>query len=97
MYLAPGAHFVQAEILLDSLNISRITPFQVTEFPLIGLMSGDSLTYADVIDSLGWIVFFFLILLFLWLFLFIREFALYLQGDGEVTEYDLERAGFIRK
>jgi hypothetical protein len=46
---------------------------------------------------LGWIVFFFLILLFLWLFLFIREFALYLQGDGEVTEYDLERAGFIRK
>lgn len=97
MYLAPGAHFVQAEILLDSLNISRIAPFQVTEFPLIGLMSGESLTYADVIDSLGWIVFFFLLLLFLWLFLFIREFALYLQGDGEVTEYDLERAGFIRK
>lgn len=97
MYLAPGAHFVQAEILLDSLNISRVAPFQVTEFPLIGLMSGESLTYADVIDSLGWIVFFFLLLLFLWLFLFIREFALYLQGDGEVTEYDLERAGFIRK
>lgn len=97
MYMAPGAHFVQAEVLLDTLNVSRLAPFMVNEFPLIGLASGGSLTYADVIDSLGWIVFFFLLLLFLWLFLFIREFALYLQGDGEVTEFDLERAGFIRK
>lgn len=97
MYMAPGAHFVQAEVLLDTLNVSRLAPFMVNEFPLIGLASGGSLTYADVIDSLGWVVFFFLLLLFLWLFLFIREFALYLQGDGEVTEYDLERAGFIRK
>ena len=97
MYFHAGAFSLQAEILLDDLNISRLTPFTIQELPLIRLSSGDTVSYADLIRHLGWITFAFFILFLIWLSLFIREFALYLQGDREVTEYDLKRAGFIRK
>lgn len=97
MYFLPGKHVLQAEIMLDTLNISRTTPFDVIAFPLIQLSSGDTISYADIVRNLGWITFAFLMFWFFWLLLFIREFALFLQGDGKVTEYDLKRAGLIRK
>ncbi len=96
-YLKADRYVIQAEILLDTLSVSRQTAFTVRELPLIRLSSGDVISYADVVRNLGWIVFISMLLFFLWSYLLIREFALYLQGDGEVTEYDLERAGYIRK
>lgn len=96
LYMLPGKYFLEAEVLLDNLSVSRKTSFVVQELPLIELSSGAAISYADIIRHLGWIVFFSLLLFFLWLALFIREFALYLQGDGEVTEYDLKKAGYFR-
>ncbi len=96
-YMLPGNYFLQVELLFDDMNISRMIPFSVQELPLIQLSSGEAVTYADVIRNLGWIVFFFLFLFLFWCFLFIREFALSLRRDKEVTEYDLKKAGFIRK
>jgi len=97
LYIASGKYSLQAEVLLDTTSISRRATFMVQELPLIRLSSGESIAYADIIRQLGWIVFFVLILFFLWLAMFIREFALYMQGDREVTEYDLKRAGYFRK
>ncbi len=96
MYTHPGKYFVQAEILLDTLNVSRRTYFSIQELPLIRLSSGANISYADIVRNLGWIVFAGIILFFLWFYLFIREFALYLKGDQAVTEYDLKKAGFFR-
>lgn len=97
LYVSPGEYFVQAEALLDTLSVSRKASFSVQELPLIRLSSGATLSYADIIRQLGWVVLLSLILFFIWLALFIREFGLYLQGDGEVTEYDLKKAGYIRR
>lgn len=97
LYVASGKYFLQAEILLDTISISRQTTFIVQELPLIRLSSGETISYADIVRQLGWIVFLIGILFFLWLAMFIREFAMYIQGDGKVTEYDLNRAGYFRK
>lgn len=96
-YVAPGRYLFQAEVLIDDMNISQSFPVFIKELPLIQLSSGASLSYADIVRNLGWVSFFFLLALLLWILLFIREFALYLQGDREVTEYDLKQAGYIRK
>jgi hypothetical protein len=97
LYVFSGKYTVTAEILLDSLSVSRRASFTVRELPLIQLSGGGMISYADIIQQLGWIVFLAFLFLFLWLYLFIREYALFLQGDGEVTEYDLNRAGYFRK
>lgn len=97
LYVFSGKYTVTAEILLDNLSVSRHASFMVRELPLIQLSGGGMISYADIVQQLGWIVFLAFLLLFLWLYLFIREYALYLQGDGEVTEYDLNQAGYFRK
>lgn len=96
-YMLPGNYFLQVELLFDDMDISRMIPFSVRELPLIRLSSGEVITYADVAHNLGWLVFFLLFLFFSWSSLLIREFVLFLQGDRTVTEYDLKKAGFIRK
>lgn len=96
-HVAPGEYLFRAEILLDDRNVSQTFPVSVRELPLIQLSSGETISYADIVRNLGWLSFFFLLALLLWMLLFIREFALYLQGDREVTEYDLKKAGYIRR
>lgn len=97
LYMLSGKYHIQAEIFLDTLDISREASFSVRELPLIRLSSGGAISYADIIRQLGWMIFLLSLLLFLYFFMFIREFALYLRGDGEITEYDLNRAGYFRK
>lgn len=97
LYLQPGEYTAQAEILFDGLDVSRLASFSVRALPLIELSSGATISYADIVRNLGWVTFLFLTFFFLWIFLFIREFRLYLQGDREITEYDLGRAGYFRK
>lgn len=95
-YMVPKNYFIQAELLLDEMSVSRIAPFSVIELPLMHFVSGITVSYQDVIHYLGWIVFVFVFVLLFWAYLFIREYMLYLQGDGEVTEYDLMKAGYFR-
>lgn len=97
LYMMPGKYFVQAEIIFDGTSVSRTAPFLVKELPLIKLSSGATISYADVIRNLGWTVFSFLSAAFSWLFLFIREFGLYLRGSAGVTIRDLRKAGYVRK
>ncbi|MBP9728192.1 MAG: hypothetical protein KBD27_02315 [Candidatus Moranbacteria bacterium] len=97
LYVLPGVYTVQTEVLLNTLSIGRSASFSVQALPLIQLSSGATWSYADIVRQLGWVVLFSLMLFFLWLALFIREFGLYLQGDGEVTEYDLKKAGYFRR
>jgi hypothetical protein len=96
-YMLPGDYFLQVELLFDDMNISRMIPFSVQELPLIQLASGKAISYADVVHNLGWVAFLLLFSFLSWSFLLIREFALFLRGSKAVTEYDLKKAGFIRK
>ena len=89
--------FLRIELFFDELSVSQLLPVLVKELPLIQLSSGGAISYADIIRNIGWIVFVFLLLFLVWLLLFIREFALYLRSDRVVSEYDLKKAGFIRR
>lgn len=96
-YMAAGQYFLQVELLFDDMNISRMIPFSVKELPLVKLSSGETVTYADIVKRLGWVAFLGIFVFFFWSFLLLREFAFFLKGNREVTQYDLKKAGFIRK
>ena len=58
---------------------------------------GTIITYAEIVRNLGWISLLLSVLLLLWLFLFIREYELYLHALRRITEQQLEKAGFFSK
>lgn len=96
-YVRAGEYFLRIELFFDELSVSQLLPVFVKELPLIQLSSGGAISYADIIRNIGWIAFVFFLLFLVWLLLFIREFALYLRSDRVVSEYDLKKAGFIRR
>lgn len=96
-YMLPGDYFLQVELLFDDMNISRMISFSIQELPLIQLASGKAISYADVVHNLGWVASLLLFSFLSWSFLLIRELALLIRGSKGVTEYDLKKAGFIRK
>jgi hypothetical protein len=69
----------------------------VKELPLIKLGGEKYITYAGIISNLGWITLVLFILLLLWLFMFIREYWMYLHALRYITEQQLEKAGFLTK
>jgi hypothetical protein len=97
LYMAMGEYSLRAEMLLDKINISRTDIFYVKELPLIKLGGEKYITYAGIIRNLGWIALALPILLLLWLFMFIREYWMYLHALRHITEQQLEKAGFLTK
>ena len=97
-YTSSGKYSLQAEILLDRMNVSRMVGLFVAEAPLFDLGSnGTVITYAQVTRNLGWIVIVLLISLLLWSFMFIREYGMYLQAIRHIAGERLRKAGFITK
>ncbi|MCX6761753.1 MAG: hypothetical protein NTY33_02810 [Candidatus Moranbacteria bacterium] len=97
-YTSSGKYSLQAEILPDRMNVSRMVGLSIEEAPLFDLgSSGTVITYAQVARNLGWVVIVLLISLLLWLFMFIREYGMYLQAIRHITEQHLRKAGFITK
>lgn len=97
LYVAPGNYVVRVEVVLDDLNISRTVPFTVRETPLIQLSSGRSISYADIVRNLGWIVLIAVFGVFSWVSFLFREILLSFKGTGAVMARELLKAGFIRK
>lgn len=97
LYVAPGQYFVRAEILVGGANISRTAPFSVTALPFISIGGLEVITYDEAMRGLGWSIILLMTFFLFWIFLFLREFFLYLQGDGHITEWDLKRAGYFDK
>ncbi len=96
-YVVAGTYSVRAEMLFDGLNVSRSNTFLVTEVPLISLGGGVFITYADIIRNLGWITLTLCVLLLLGLFIFMREYGVYLSALRHITEQQLKKAGFLTK
>jgi hypothetical protein len=69
----------------------------VAALPILQLGGGTTITYAELMRNLGWVTFFLIIFLLLWLLMFIREYKLYLQAVRHIAEQQLERAGFFSK
>ncbi len=97
MYIAAGQYIVRTEVLFDNVNVSREDSVLITELPLIRLGGEASITYAEIMRNLGWITLILLVLLLLWLFMFIREYWMYLQALRHITERQFIKAGFLAK
>lgn len=95
--IASGRYFVQTDVSLDKMNVSRIESFTVLDVPLLDLGGGTVITYAEIVRNLGWIALILFALLSLWLFLFMREYGMYLQALRHIAERQLMNAGFITK
>lgn len=97
LYAQPGSYSVQIEILSDEANVSRIQSFSVIDLPLLSLGGEAFITYAEIVHNIGWIVLTLLVFLLLWLFLFMREYGLYLHALRHITEQHLMNAGLMTR
>lgn len=97
LYTTLGKYSLRAEILLDQANISRMVSLSIVALPLFDLGGGTLITYAGVTRNLGWISLTLLVSLLLWLFMFIREYGMYLHALRHITEKHLGRSGFVPK
>lgn len=94
-YLKPGAYQLQVEIVTDKHSSSKRINLNVLSSPAINLGGGFTVTYPELLSQLGTISLWFLLLLLIWLFLFSREYWLYLHALRHITEKNLEKIGLI--
>jgi hypothetical protein len=94
-YLKPGAYQLQVEIVTENYSYSKRINLNVTSSPAINLGGGFAVTYPELLSQLGTISLWLLLLLLIWLFLFSREYWLYLHALRHITEKNLQKLGLI--
>lgn len=94
-YVSPGSYRLKVDLINDQFSISKEVSFKVVASPAIYLGGGIMVTYPQLLSSLGTISLWLLILLLIWLFLFSREYWLYLHALRNVTENNLAKLGLI--
>lgn len=96
-YFKGGQYRIMVEILVDRYDVSRERAFAVAPLPILSPGGGFIIMYAEFLSRIGVIAFILLLLLLLWLFVFSREYMLYLRSFRHITERHLARAGFFGK
>lgn len=94
-YFKGGEYRIVAEILVDRFDVSRERVFAVVPLPILSPGGGFVIMYAEFLSRIGAIAFLLLFLLLLWVFVFSREYMLYLRAFRHITERNLARAGFF--
>ncbi|MBI2439169.1 MAG: hypothetical protein HYV45_01005 [Candidatus Moranbacteria bacterium] len=97
LYVASGAYSLQAEIMLDDIIVSRMNGFLIIELPLVQLGGGVTISYAEIMHQFGWISLLLLLSFLLWIFMFLREYWMYLHAFRHVAEEQLKKAGFLTR
>lgn len=94
-FLAKGKYYLEAQISLNKKIFTQRKSFQVLELPILNLGGGFVLTYPRLLSMMGTASILLLLLVLLWLFLFSREYWLYLHSLRHITERNLEKMGFF--
>ena len=94
-YLKDGTYKLVTEISNDSFDISKQTSLIINPAPAINLGGGIAMTYPQILSKLGSIAIATLLSLLIWIFLFSREYWLYLHALRNITEKNLEKSGMI--
>ncbi|MEI7891189.1 MAG: Ig-like domain-containing protein [bacterium] len=93
--ITDGTFQLQVEILLDKYSISKQMTIKIEQLPMINLGGGFVITYPYLLSKIGTIAIWLLLLLLIWIFLFSREYWLYLHALRHITEKNLEKLGLI--
>ncbi len=92
----PGeSYHIRATLVSGKYSVTRTAPLTVLPLPILQLGGGVAVTLPQVVAFSGWIALTLLTLLLLWLFLFLREYWLYLHAWRHITERQLIRLGFF--
>jgi hypothetical protein len=92
----PGQQYhIRATVVMGKYSVTRTVPLTVLPLPILQLGGGVAVTLPQVVAFSGWIALTLLTLLLLWLFLFLREYWLYLHAWRHITERQLIRLGFF--
>lgn len=94
-YTKDADYRLVVEIVFDKFNISREDTFTVLPSPLINLGGGIIITRSELLSKIGTISLFLFICLLFWLFIFSREYWLYLHSLRHITEKHLARIGLF--
>lgn len=94
-HVRTGAHVLRAEVLLGRHSMARETEIRIVPFPFLDFGGGFAVSYPDFLRHLGTVAWWLILLLFLWSFLFLREYGLFLKAARHITERNLSRAGFF--
>ena len=94
-YLKDGQRKLQVTMTFPGYCISKEAAFTIKPRPLVNLGGGIVWTYPQFLSSLGTISLTLLALLLLWIFLFSREYWLYLHALRHITEKNLGKLGLI--
>lgn len=95
IYLPEGRYTLEVEAIMGDLSVSRSVPFQIEVRPLLRIGDRGIITYTEIAQALGWILFGALgIFVFFFLFL-LREYWLYLHSNRHITGRELRRLGLI--
>lgn len=92
----PGeSYHIRATLVSGKYSVTRTMSLTVLPLPILRLGGGVAVTLPQVVAFSGWIALVLLTLLLLWLFLFLREYWLYLHAWRHITERQLIRLGFF--
>ena len=94
-YYKDGRYSIQVEVILDKYNVSQIKSFSVLPLPVLNFGGGVVATYPELLSQTGTVALWLLFALTVWLFLFSREYWLYLHAFKHITENNLARTGLF--
>ena len=94
-YIKDGKYSLQTEIIVAGFNVSRSANFTVVPVPIIKLGGGFIITYPEVLSAIGNASLILFLLMIIWLFVFSREYWLYLHAARHITENNLRKAGLL--
>jgi hypothetical protein len=94
-YIKDGQYMLKTRLSFDSFVIEHEHSFNITPNPFLNLGGNVSITYPAFLSAIGTMSMLSLLLLILWLFLFYREYWLYLHAAHHITEKTLEKLGLI--
>lgn len=86
---------IRITLILGKFIVTREEILSVRPLPILQLGGGTMVTLPQVVAFSGWIALALLTLLLLWMFLFLREYWLYLHALRHITERQLIRLGFF--
>lgn len=95
VYIPEGKYSLQIEAFFRGISVTRSASFELEVKPLFRLGDHGTISYAEAVSYVGWILFGVLGILVSFFLFFLREYWLYLQSARHITERELRRFGMI--
>jgi hypothetical protein len=94
-YITEGSKKIRVSFEFSENTIEKEASFTVTPLPALSLGGGIMMTYPELLSRLGTVALTMIVSISFWLFLFTREYWLYLHALRNITEKHLSKLGLV--